>query len=163
MILYCIFCNLLALGVYFLLFFFLTCFACFLITVLNHYFNKKFPQPGTSRKHLTKAFDSFSWKNLSFFSHNMIWGEVNWTGKEILLKGSFDSTHNDLLSDSMRQKYYRETRKKFEPAKSRKQFYSANACNSSAFSLSVVNFQKICNYQHISATHIKLQPQRFST
>lgn len=93
----------------------------------------------------------------------MIRGEVNWTGKEILLKGSFDSTHNDLLSDSLRQKYYRETRKKFEPAKSRKQFYSANACNSSAFSLSVVNFQKICNYQHISATHIKLQPQRFST
>lgn len=147
----------------FLLFFFLTCFAYFLITVLNHYFNKKFLQPGTSRKHLTKAFDSFSWKNLSFFSHNMIRGEVNWTGKEILLKGSFDSTHNDLLSDSLRQKYYSETRKKFEPAKSRKQFYSANACNSSAFSLSVVNFQKICNYQHISATHIKLQPQRFST
>lgn len=29
----------------------------------------------------------------------MIRGEVNWTGKEILLKGSFDSTHNDLLSD----------------------------------------------------------------
>ena len=29
--------------------------------------------------------------------------EGNWTGKEILLKGSFDSTHNDLLSDSLKQ------------------------------------------------------------